>query len=205
MSGIVESTFRTSCIKIMIKVSNRSCYYAMYGAMSVSGWWTLSLLDQCYNALVHYLCAQPFYRYKGVPFSHWTKTAKSEANSPLHNFMVLATGPLNVWEMEAKTATSTLTAFTCSVRSTTGSILRPLLFQLYIIALPCHVEGLSLFADSTALLRLYKSPDRLRDSLRRGINEVHQWVTDYLETTWRLAQGLAEGCEAFIHITVYTD
>ena len=67
-----------------------------------------------------------------------------------------------------------------------GSILGPLLFLVY-NNLPSHVEGVSLFADDAALLQLNESLDRLRDSLQRGINEVHQWMT-----TWRLRPNIAK-------------
>ena len=68
-----------------------------------------------------------------------------------------------------------------------GSILGPLLFLVYINDLPSHVEGVSLFADYTALLRFNECLDRLRDNLQRGINEVHQWMT-----TWRLRPNIAK-------------
>ena len=52
---------------------------------------------------------------------------------------------------------------------------------------PSHVEGVSLISDDTALLWFNESLDRLRDSLQRGMNEVHRWMT-----TWRLRPNIAK-------------
>ena len=62
-----------------------------------------------------------------------------------------------------------------------GSILGPLLFLLYINDLPDCIDGLSLFADDTALIQFDADIANLCTKLQNGINVVHQWML-----SWRL-------------------